>query len=487
MTKRSAAEKYTVCVIPHTHWDREWYATFQQFRVRLVHVMDALLNLLERDPSYTHFNLDAQTVVLQDYLEIRPEKREILGKFIRERRLGVGPWYVLPDEFLVSGEALVRNLLLGHRIASEFGHVQKVGYIPDTFGHISQLPQILQGFGIPYAMHFRGLDEGELKSEVWWQSPDGSRVLLRHLPTNMGYGNASSLAEDVQEAASDLRTFARYETLRAGSSVLLALNGVDHLPAREDLPAILEAANRLFGDEFHFQQASLEDYFEILVKLLGNQPLQMVSGELRDANRTPGRDNRLLPHILSSRIYNKMQNERAQTLLERWAEPWSAITWLEGEEYPGAFLWKAWEWLLQNHPHDLIGGCSIDAVHAQMETRFAWASEIAGEILGESFELLARQFDMSGLKEDEAALVVFNGLPWPLEGGITLDVDLWDFFLGRLAVQRLTPPSTDGRRSSCNGSTQPATPARTPAVVWRSAGPAGSKFPRPANSPVGWG
>jgi mannosylglycerate hydrolase len=437
------AEKSTVFVIAHTHWDREWYATFQQFRIRLVHVMDALLDLLERDPSYTHFNLDAQTVVLQDYLEIRPEKREILHKFVRAGRLGVGPWYVLPDEFLVSGEALVRNLLLGHRLAGEFGHVQKVGYIPDTFGHISQLPQILRGFGIPYAMHFRGLDEGDLKSELWWQSPDGSRVLLRHLPTNLGYGNAASLAEDVQEAASDLRTYARYETHRAASSVLLALNGVDHLPAREDMSAILAAANRLYGDEFNFRQASLEQYFQALENALGDRPLQTVSGELRDANRTPGRDNRLLPHILSSRIYNKMQNERAQTLLERWAEPWSAITWLQGEQYPEPFLWKAWEWLLQNHPHDSIGGCSIDPVHAQMETRFAWASEIAAEVLSERFELLARQVDLSGLQEDEAALVVFNGLPWPLEGGITVDVDFWDFFLSRLAVQRMSPASTD--------------------------------------------
>ncbi len=448
MQKQSANGKSTVFVIPHTHWDREWYATFQQFRIRLVHVMDALLNLLERDPSYTHFNLDAQTVVLQDYLEIRPEKQEILHKFIREGRLGVGPWYVLPDEFLVSGEALVRNLLLGHRLAGEFGHVQKVGYIPDTFGHISQLPQILQGFGIPFAMHFRGLDEGELKSELWWQSPDGSRVLLRHLPTNFGYANAASLAEDVPEAASDLRTIARYETRRAASSVLLALNGVDHLPARENLPEILAAANRLYGDEFDFRQGSLEEYFKALVKALGDSPLQMVSGELRDANRTPGRDNRLLPHILSSRIYNKLQNERAQALLERWAEPWSAFNWLEGEEYPEAFLWKAWEWLLQNHPHDSIGGCSIDAVHAQMETRFAWASEIAGEVLNERFELLARQVDLSALQEDEAALVVFNGLPWPVEAGITVEVDLWDFFLGRLAVQRLNASSAEGEVAS---------------------------------------
>jgi alpha-mannosidase len=444
MPKQSAADKSTVFVIPHTHWDREWYATFQQFRVRLVHVMDALLDLLEREPSYTHFNLDAQTVILQDYLEIRPEKRELLKKLVLERRLGVGPWYVLPDEFLVSGEALVRNLLLGHRLAGEFGHVQKVGYIPDTFGHISQLPQILQGFGIPFAMHFRGLDEGDLKSELWWESPDSSRVLLRHLPTDMGYANASALAEDVTEAASDLQAFARYELRRAASSVLLALNGVDHLPAREDLPAILETANRQKGTQFHFRQTSLEDYFAALAAALEGRPLQTVFGELRDANRTPGRDNRLLPHILSSRIYNKMQNERAQNLLERWAEPWSALAWLEGEDYPQAFLWKSWEWLLQNHPHDSIGGCSLDAVHAQMETRFAWSSEIAEEITRERFELLARRVDLSGLKEDEAALIVFNNLAWPLEEGITVDIDLWHFFLDQVALDRWRRAAQEG-------------------------------------------
>lgn len=445
MPEESSSNQYTVYVIAHTHWDREWYATFQQFRIRLVHVMDALLDLLERDPSYAHFNLDAQTVVLQDYLEIRPEKRKVLQKFVRDCRLGVGPWYVLPDEFLVSGESLVRNLLLGHRLASDFGHVQKVGYIPDTFGHISQLPQILQGFGIPFAMHFRGLDEGNLKSELWWQSPDGSRVLLRHLPTDLGYANASALADEIQAAASDLHAFARYEKRRAASSVLLALNGVDHLPAREDIPAIIEAANGHANGSYVFRQASLEEYFDALLIALRDRPLQTVIGELRDVNRTPGRDNRLLPHILSARIHNKIQNERTQTLLEHWAEPWSALLSLQGEEYPKAFLWKSWEWLLQNHPHDSIGGCSIDAVQAQMETRFAWAYEIAEEITNERFELLARGIDLSALKEDEAALIIFNGLPWPLQEAISVDIDLWDQFLDQIAMQRWTPltPESD--------------------------------------------
>jgi mannosylglycerate hydrolase len=441
VSKQPAAKKYTVFVIPHTHWDREWYATFQQFRIRLVHVMDALLALLEREPAYRHFNLDGQTVVLQDYLEIRPGQRELLKKVITEGRLGVGPWYVLPDEFLVSAEALVRNLLLGHRLAGEFGHVQKVGYVPDTFGHISQLPQILRGFDIPYAMTLRGLDEGGLRSELNWQSPDGSRVLLRHLPTDLGYVNASALAPNIQDAANDLLALARYETLRAASPVLLALNGVDHLPARADLPAILAAANQAPGQVFHFQQASLEEYFKALAKALGEQELGTVQGELRDANRTPGRDNRLLPHILSSRIYNKQQNERAQNLLERWAEPWSALAWLEGEEYPAGFLWKSWEWLLRNHPHDSIGGCSIDAVHAQMETRFAWSSEIAEEITRERFELFTRRIDLSDVKKDEAALLVFNNLPWRRDGVLSVDIDLWDFFLNRVALERWSAQS----------------------------------------------
>ncbi len=433
---RPDAEKSTVFVIPHTHWDREWYAPFQLFRIRLVRLMDDLLDLLERDATYTHFNLDGQTVVLHDYLEIRPEKRPLLQKLVQAGRIGVGPWYVLPDEFLVSGEALTRNLLLGHRIAAEFGRVQKVGYIPDTFGHISQLPQILRGFDIPYAMHFRGLEEGNLKSELWWQSPDGSRVLLRHLPTDLGYVNASALAVEISAAAADLHAIARYERRRASTSVLLAMNGVDHAAAREDLPEILRQANALHPESCQFRQASLGEYFAALSAAIDAEHLQTVYGELRDTNRTPGRGMRVLPHILSSRIYNKQQNERAQSLLERWAEPWSAILWTQGRPYPAAFLWKAWEWLLQNHAHDSIGGCSVDAVHAQMETRFAWTAEIGHEITAENFQRLAEEVDLSDLQPDEAALILFNALPWDFEGVVNAEIDLWDFFLNHIAMLR---------------------------------------------------
>ena len=440
MSDNTPSKDYTVYVIAHTHWDREWYAPFQYFRVRLVRLMDKLLDLLERDPDFVHFNLDGQTSLLQDYLEIRPEKRDPLKHFVSAGRLGVGPWFILPDEFLVSGESLVRNLLLGHCIATDFGHVQKVGYIPDTFGHISQLPQILRGFGISTAMHFRGLDETGLRSELWWESPDDSRVLLRHLPTYAGYTNAAILSSDLQAAVGDLQSLAREEARRATTSVLLAMNGVDHMEAREDLPLLLQAANaRIEG--VSFVQASLEEYFAALEAAVDPDALQVVRGELRDTNRTPNRRvMRVLPNVLSSRIYNKMQNERAQTLLERWAEPWSALMWTLGEEYPSSFLWKAWEWLLKNHPHDSIGGCSVDAVHAQMETRFAWATEIAELVTAERFHLLANQIDLSALAKDEVALVLFNGLAWDWDGVATVNLDLPVSFLNRWAVARAPQP-----------------------------------------------
>ena len=136
----------TFMVVSHTHWDREWYQPFEAFRVRLVRMMDALIDLLERDPDFKHFVMDGQTVPLDDYLEIRPDRRETIERFVREGRLLVGPNYILPDEFLIGGEAWIRNLMAGIRSARKYGAVMNVGYSPDAFGHITHLPAILRGF-----------------------------------------------------------------------------------------------------------------------------------------------------------------------------------------------------------------------------------------------------------------------------------------------------------------------------------------------------
>src|SRR5512146_2749524 len=216
----------TIHLVSHTHWDREWYRPFQEFRLRLVHLVDGLLDLLASDRSYKHFMLDGQTIVLDDYLQIRPEAEPALRRQVRAGRLLIGPWHILPDMFLVGPEAHIRNLLEGDRQARRFGSKMRIGYMPDSFGHIGQMPQILRGFGIDNASVWRGLDDQP--TEFWWQSPDGSRVLMHYLRDS--YSNGASLTATVPEQfTSQLNEEADLLAAHSPVTDLLVMFGTDHM------------------------------------------------------------------------------------------------------------------------------------------------------------------------------------------------------------------------------------------------------------------
>lgn len=183
-----------VLVYSHTHWDREWYKTFQTFRFGLVNVIDQVLNLIQAG-EYDYFILDGQTAVLDDYLEIRPALKEAIAKRIRQGKIVIGPWYILPDEFLVSGESIIRNLLLGKADSENFGNFQSIGYLPDMFGHIAQMPQILTGFGIKKSVVWRGVNPD--KCLFVWEGLDGTRMLTLHLTE--GYYNTLILNYENQK------------------------------------------------------------------------------------------------------------------------------------------------------------------------------------------------------------------------------------------------------------------------------------------------
>src|SRR5512140_2951847 len=191
-----------IFVVSHTHWDREWYEPFQVYRARLIRCVDKLLDIFATDPNYKYFLLDGQTIVLEDYLEVRPDRERVLRDLVKAGRLQIGPWYVLPDEFLVSGEAIIRNLARGMRTAAALGGTMRVGYIPDPFGHISQMPQILRGFGIGTAVFRRGLADEPL--ELWWQAADGTRVLTCYLRDS--YDNIAFLPHDAAGFAAGVAT-----------------------------------------------------------------------------------------------------------------------------------------------------------------------------------------------------------------------------------------------------------------------------------------
>ena len=229
----------TLYIVPHTHWDREWYLPFQEFRIRLVHLMDRLLEILGNDGTYKHFMLDGQAILLEDYLQIRPDCAAEITRFVRLGRLAIGPWYALPDEFLVAPESLVRNLMLGDRVCSRFGAKMRVGYVPDPFGHVSQMPQILQGFGIETAAFRRGL--AEEPAQLWWDAPDGSRILVCYLRD--GYDNAAHLPTDPDAFVTRIRSIRDSLAPHVVNGHVLLLAGTDHQEPQPELPELIAYAN----------------------------------------------------------------------------------------------------------------------------------------------------------------------------------------------------------------------------------------------------
>lgn len=373
-------------VVSHTHWDREWYLTREQFRLRLVDLIDRVLERLESEEGFL-FHLDGQTIVLEDYLEVRPEAEERLRRHVASGRLLVGPWYVMPDQFLVSGEALVRNLALGHRLAERFGGVMAVGYIPDPFGHVAQMPQLLRGFGLDSAVLWRGLGPG--KAERWWDAPDGSRVLLLHLPTE-GYCNALRLpllpADEMAAAGGEV---VRREAERSTTAHVLLMAGVDHVEPHDGLDDLVRALDALPGVEARL--STLPAYVTAARQAVrAGDTLEVVRGELRAGQEHAF----LLPGVLSARVYLKQANASAQRELEHWAEPLSTFAWHGGgADYPQGLLDYAWRTLLQNHPHDSICGCSVDAVHEENLTRYARAQQAAEGVSNRALRALASQVD----------------------------------------------------------------------------------------------
>ena len=387
-------------VVPHTHWDRECYLPFEQFQLRLGAVVDEVLDVLEQDPAFTSFTLDGQAVVLEDYVEVRPENEGRLRALLAAGRLEIGPSYMLPDELLVGGESLVRNLLLGRIVCERFGaRPSPVGYLPDSFGHPSQLPQILSGFGIESMIFSRGL--GDQLDEVGvifrWRGPDGSEVrAIQQLSSYSNFGHVG----DADDAQGRVETIARSfggALAQAGVRELLLCAGDDHVHVRRDLPELCaELERRLPGREFVIARYS--DF----VDALEPAPLPVWSGELLGS-----RLQNILRGVNSARLYLKQANERAETQLLA-VETLAALRSLHARQrFPVADFRLAWGRLLRCQPHDSICGCSCDEVHRDMLVRY--------ELLDRTVAALRRRA-LAGLADgapnpDGARVSVVNVLP----------------------------------------------------------------------------
>lgn len=398
--------RWRAFVVPHTHWDREWYERFEGYRARLVPMVSKLLDVLERDSAFRSFTFDGHTIWAEDYLEKRPDDRKRIEALVRAERLLIGPWYVLADNLLVSGESLLRNFQEGLRVSASFGRAMRVGYVADPFGHPAQTPQLLRGFGYSSYVFSRGIgDEGErVGAEFRWQGPSGDSVLATHLVDH--YSGGLQLVGDVAETPPQLRARVRSRlgrmldvtTAYANGSTLLFMVGDDHVDAYARLPEAVASLHES-SPNIDARIASLEEYEAAMA-----QPRGLVVGEM-----VRGRYRPILRGVNSARVWIKQENAACERLLLERCEPLDALAGGVARDE----VRSLWRKLLQNHPHDSICGCSIDDVHdVDMAPRFTRVRS-DGEALAARLE---RQLGGPG-----EALVVWSAVPWERDAVVALD------------------------------------------------------------------
>lgn len=460
--------KKTIHILSNTHWDREWRFPLEETRLLLVKLLDKLIDLMESDSKYKHFNFDSQTIFLEDYLEYRPENRDRLKKLISDGRLIVGPWYTLPEEHCISGESIVRNLLMGKKLGEEFGACSKAGYTPTSYGQISQMAQLYSGFGIDGIIFYRGIHSGECSQEYFLEAPDGSRILgirlsrfvsrgafylyvsarTMHDANWNGYkwGDEGCLPVHLNRADLDHEEEphiiispyrkdlnldivqdgihkAMEDVLEAATTdCLVLMDGMDSIYPNENLPKILNKANEV-NPEWEFIHSSLPNFVEDLRKHLNTEKMTVLKGERRHPS-VDNKFNAFLKDSLSSRMYIKQKNAEAERSISRWAEPFSCLTGIMyGTEYPIIPLTKAWKYLLSSHSHDSIGGLSPDQIHKDMMYRFDQVEIIGKALTKDALGLIISHIDTSDANSEDVLVTVFNPLAFEYEANPSVYVD----------------------------------------------------------------
>lgn len=355
-----------VHIVPHMHWDREWYFSAEESKILLINNMEEIMERLENDPDYPTYTLDGQTSVLEDYLTMMPQNKERLKKLVQDGRLIIGPWYTQTDEMVVGGESIVRNLLYGHKDCQEFGSCMNIGYLPDSFGQSGQMPMILNGFDIHRSMFWRGTSErmGTDKTEFYWQSDDGSRVLTQLLP--LGYAIGKYLPTDFDELKKRCDKYMPVLDKGATTDHILIPNGHDQMPLQKNITDVVEQFHHIYPDK-HFFLSSYDNLFKELEK---KDNYDTLHGELLD-----GKYMRVHRSIFSSRSDIKTMNTMIENKLTNILEPLASLAYTLGFDYYHGVIEPIWKEMMKNHAHDSMGCCCSDKVHQEIVNRFMIANE----------------------------------------------------------------------------------------------------------------
>ena len=391
--------KRKIHVIPHSHWDREWYFTTSRSKVYLMKDLGDVLNTLENDPEFKYFMVDAQGSLLDDYIKWRPQDKERISKLVNDGRLVIGPWYTQTDQLVISGESIVRNMYYGMKRCESLGKYMNVGYVPDSFGQSGNMPQIYRQFGIEDTLFWRGVSDDMVKhTDYNWRGDDGSVVFTTQIP--FGYYIGGNIPEEPEEN----EEFWQKECLekaggRSATRHIYFPNGFDQAPVRTNLPQLVKERNEK-DPENEYVISCIEDYIKDVKS--ENPELEEVQGELVIAKHM-----RIHKSIFSSRSDLKVMNTQIQNYVTNVMEPLLTISYNLGNEYPHEAVAEIWKLLFENAAHDSIGSCISDTANEDVYVRYKQARDIAVNLV----ELHSRLIATNVKNDADMTFTAINTLP----------------------------------------------------------------------------
>lgn len=475
-------------VVSNTHWDREFRKSFEKTRRNLLIMLDTTLDILESDPEYHSFTMDGHSIMIDDYLEMRPERREQIEKFVKEGRLIIGPYFTLPEEFTISHEAIVRNLMFGRKTVEKYGgKTGTVAYTPSSWGQTGQLPQIFADFGLTHMMFYRGISHHEAPAEYIWEAPDGTKMLAsrfalycrynwyyqvhRAVSRNRvwskdykwgefdevpfrpadGYVGAGVNYDLKMPVANYDKTNLKKAILdmleeekgHFTTSVFLGMNGHDISVAFPRESEVIKDAKELFKGEIEIEHTNLEGFWKDAEKHLDKDKMTVLKGERR-AYLKEGKWTYLFPGTISARTYLKQADFDAYTALAYMAEPLNALAGNDSRRY----LERGWRYILSCHSHDANGGCAPDEVCKDMEYRYRKAKDIADIVTDDAMIEIAKNLSPDGQEKTVVQLVVYNPLPFERDVIVPLDIDVPDFFGNGIEIDGVKMQAITSGKSS---------------------------------------
>ena len=391
--------KRKIHVVPHSHWDREWYFTTSRSKVYLMKDLGDVLDTLESDPEFKYFMVDAQGSLLDDYIKWRPQDKERITKLVKMGKLVIGPWYTQTDQLVISGESIVRNMYYGMKRCESFGIYMNVGYVPDSFGQSGNMPQIYREFGIEDTLFWRGVSDDMVEhTDFNWKGDDGSVVFTTQIP--FGYYIGGKIPEDPKENDE----FWEKECLekaggRSATRHIYFPNGFDQAPIRTNLPQLIKERNEK-DPENEYVISCIEDYIK---DVKSEKPeLEEVQGELVIAKHM-----RIHKSIFSSRSDLKVMNTQIQNYVTNVMEPLLTISYNLGNEYPHEAVAEIWKLLFENSAHDSIGSCISDTANEDVYVRYKQARDIAINLV----ELHSRLIATNVKNSADMTFTLINTLP----------------------------------------------------------------------------